>query len=160
MSRTIVEEWHGVSGVSHPYPAGLCGRNAGSGNHPVSAAFARLLPGPFTRGIDNSQRSDGAPAICHRIAEPPGDAPIPHAQNSTAPTKIVPGPSFFSKSVPRGTSSVGGFHTPLTPCGGKRRSPKEGDLRLAPNNDQDSVRGSVLTCTTSRNLRPRAREGD
>src|SRR5674536_73533 len=115
MSRTILEEWHGVFSVSRPHPARLCGRHAGSGYHPVSAAFARLLPGPYTRETENSQRSDGAPAICHRNADPPGDAPMPHAHNSTAPTKIDRGPSFFSKSVPEGPPALGGFTPPRTP---------------------------------------------
>jgi len=42
MSRTIVEEWHGVFGVSRPHPARFLGSITGSGLRPVSAASAGL----------------------------------------------------------------------------------------------------------------------
>src|SRR5664280_1391517 len=109
MSRTITAECHGVSRVSHPHSACASGTHAESGLHPVSAAFARLLPGPYSRGTSNSRRSDGAPPICHRIAEPPGDAPIPHGQNSTARPRVIFGASLSLWDHLRWYLALGGF---------------------------------------------------
>ena len=160
MSRTIPEEWHAVIGVSRPHPTRLFGRHAGSGFVPVSAAPATLLSGPNSREVDNSRRARRGPANMSGKRRSCGRRADDACHNSTAPGDDRFGAAFFSKSVPKGPPVKGARRRPLRPPRSNRRSPKAGDLRVAPNNTGLSVRGSVLTCTTSRNLRPRAREGD
>jgi len=160
MSRTIPEEWHGVFGVSRPHPARFLGSIAGSGLRPVSAASAGLIPGNHSRGIDNSRKVRRGLANMSGKRRSRGRRADDACHNSTAPGDDRFGVAFFSKSVPRGTSCLGGFTPPRTPVKRDSGLPKRRANRPALNNHEHSVRGSVLTCTTSRNLRPRAREGD
>src|SRR5664279_79584 len=156
MARTITEECHGVSRVSHPHPACRCARHAGSGFLPVSAASAGLLPGPFSRESTNR----GGPTGPRQYVLETPDVPVTrrHRMLPTTQQRLVVIVSAFT--MPLGAPSVlprsRGFH----PLGPPPPLLAQEQARSGARSTDDGLRRcrmAVPTLTTERQLTPGAR---